>query len=321
MKNIIYCLFASMIFISCSQYKNNYMFVQDMPFSNCKYTFNRDERYILDKVSIYDASVSNCFFVNENIICVTGWYKVRLYDIKKGDFWKVISFEEGNYEKEHPKKGVSIPISAYGTIATLKDKDNILIISFGEIYEYNILTDKLTLLYTGFDKLFPYPENLPFWVSTEIVGRAAPTYSKLRNSFFFTVEKKYSKVRYIKEFNLTDFTLKDVVIGSRPYVVNDKLLYINEYENKIIEKDLNTMKDTRVILTYKHPIYYFVTNKKGDKLVFIHRSYFKTIEGNYYHKSKIWTEKDKKIRWFTNEYWSISSDIIFPEDITQINID
>ena len=320
MKKMICCLFTSMIFASCNQY-NNYMFVQDMTFSNCLYTFNGEERYILDNLSIYEISVTNCFFVNENIICVATEYKVRLYDIKRGDFYKVISFREGNYEKQHPEKGVSILINSYGTIATVKDRDNILIISFGEIYNYNLLTDELTLLYSGFDKLIPFPEYSSFSVSTEILGRAAPAYSKLRNSFFFTYKQRGATIRHIKEFSLTDFTLSEVVLGSRPYVINDKLLYINEDESKIIEKDLNTMEDTRVILKYKHPIYYFVTNKKGDKLVFIHRSYFKTIRDNYYHDSKIWTEKDKKIRRFSDEYWSISSDIIFPEDMTQKHID
>ena len=90
---------------------------------------------------------------------------------------------------------------------------------------------------------------------------------------------------------------------------------LNEESNEIHEMDLKTQTFKRVVLRYDLTINYFVPNKNGDRIIFINKSRNENFKGFYGHESKIWSEDNNSISNFSEEYWGISSDIIFPEDL------
>lgn len=285
--------------------------VQEVPL-DCLYEYNNYKKFIFGKdINYKDCSVTNCFFFKENLICISTWYKIYFFDSNKLEIIRIIDLEKDKKE------------NCYRIIATKKNDNEIYIYSFGKVYEYNYQIDKLDLIYQGFDDIFPYEKYDIFYCDRAIVGYAPPVYCLSRNSLFFTVvehEKRFEKgTTIIKEFNLNSFSLSDVIKGYRPYVNNEKnvLYYISSDEKEIREMDLNTLKDKRKLFDYHLPIFYFVPNKKANKFVFIHRTWFKNFIGNYSQSSNIWLQNSNMVINFSNRYWAITSDIIFPEDMSK----
>jgi hypothetical protein len=332
-KLIIFIILLISLISGCSENIYKYKIVQQVAL-NCLYDYKNERiRIFEDKetgkfpnnIKPEELRIRSCFFLNKDIICISSTKKVYFYSIKKNKLVKILSFSD-EWEKNVNKTGKLEEVSSYETIATKKEDNLIFIFCFGKIYEYDFIKDKLELLYEGFDNLFNISEEDVFFSDTVLWGKSAPSYCKAHNSFIFPVvnfkvdKKTWSmidKKPNIKEFSLNDHKVRDIVKGWRPYVVESKnaLYYISEDESKIMEMDLDTYKDKRILLEFDLPIYYFTPNKAGDEIIFIHRTRYKDFKGSYSHDSKLWNEKESKIRNFSHEYHLISSDVIFPEDM------
>lgn len=286
----------------CSMNLKGYIMIQDVInlMSSCYITYNGKTNFLHLNWDGINRSVSNCFFINNNLICISTDKDILYYRIDKKEFIRKLPFLD---LRDYRANTISTKINNMG---------DIIIVSNGIIYKYIFNTEELINLYEGFDCNFDFKNE-----KIRLFDHGSIVYSEKRNSILLTTvnwdtsnPKKHIRIAKIREFSLNDFSLKDITFGAKPCLTNnDSMLYISSDEKEIREFNLNTLQDVQIILKSDEPISSYMTNIKLDKIVFL------TRKANYTRfDSHIWDKKNNKIKNFSDDYKSYISDIIFPED-------